>query len=74
MPERLQVVVKWFFLKMPYWRIHTDSFGSKQFHIQLMCIVFQVAQYIHFATPILNAFLEKFKEEEERVVEKIKEK
>nr|XP_058956044.1 ras association domain-containing protein 4-like isoform X2 [Pocillopora verrucosa] len=33
----------------------------------------EVAQYIHFAMPVLQAFLEKYQEEEEREVERVKE-
>ena len=32
----------------------------------------EVAQYIHFATPVLEAFIVKFNEEEERELQKIK--
>ncbi|XP_068736039.1 ras association domain-containing protein 2-like isoform X2 [Montipora capricornis] len=32
----------------------------------------EVAQYIHFATPVLQAFLDKYQEEEDREVERIK--
>lgn len=35
-------------------------------------ISYEVAQYIHFATPVLQAFLDKYQEEEEREVERIK--
>lgn len=34
----------------------------------------EVAQYIHFATPVLQAFIEKFNEEEERELQKIKDR
>ncbi|XP_020629901.1 ras association domain-containing protein 2-like isoform X2 [Orbicella faveolata] len=32
----------------------------------------EVAQYIHFATPVLQAFLDKYQEEEEKEVERVK--
>ncbi|XP_078383622.1 ras association domain-containing protein 2-like isoform X3 [Oculina patagonica] len=35
-------------------------------------ISYEVAQYIHFATPVLQAFLDKYQEEEEKEVERIK--
>ena len=37
-------------------------------------LMFQVAQYIHFAMPVLQAFLDKYQEEEEKEVERIKQK
>ena len=34
----------------------------------------KVAQYIHFGTPVLEAFITKFNEEEEREIQKIKDR
>ena len=41
-------------------------------YLTLPCL--QVAQYIHFAMPVLQAFLDKYQEEEEKEVERIKQK
>ena len=39
----------------------------------MFCVgLFQVAQYIHFATPVLEAFLDKYQEEEDKEAERIK--
>ena len=38
-----------------------------------LCLV-KVAQYIHFPMPVLQAFIVKFNEEEERELQKIKDR